>query len=47
MALSAVTAPRLGAHAMSNAMDRAGIDKATVEEAFMGHVVPAGVGQVS
>lgn len=44
-ALSGVTAPRLGAHAITNAIDRAGVDKATVQEAFMGHVVAAGVGQ--
>lgn len=44
-ALSGVTAPRLGAHAISTALERSGIDKATVEEAYMGHVVPAGVGQ--
>lgn len=40
-----VTAPRLGAHAISSALDRSGIDKNTVEEAFMGHVVSSGVGQ--
>jgi acetyl-CoA C-acetyltransferase len=40
-----VTAPRLGAHAISNAIERSGIDSSSVQEAFMGHVVPAGVGQ--
>mmetsp|Transcript_29754 Transcript_29754/g.55143 ORF Transcript_29754/g.55143 Transcript_29754/m.55143 type:complete len:415 (-) Transcript_29754:565-1809(-) len=44
-ALSGVAAPRLGAHCITSALERSGVDKDTVEEAFLGHVVPAGVGQ--
>jgi acetyl-CoA C-acetyltransferase len=39
------TAPQLGALAIREAVRRAGIDPATVEECLMGNVVSAGVGQ--
>jgi acetyl-CoA C-acetyltransferase len=44
-ALSTTPAPRLGAVAIREAIRRAGIDPALVDEAFMGCVVPSGVGQ--
>ena len=44
-ALSSLTAPQLGAHAISNAVQRSGIDKKHFEEVFMGNVVSAGIGQ--
>lgn len=43
--LASVTAPRLGAAVISAAVNRAGIDKNLIEEAFMGNVVSAGIGQ--
>ena len=43
--LSAVPAPRLGAVAIREAIRRAGIDPAGVDEAIMGCVVPSGMGQ--
>jgi acetyl-CoA C-acetyltransferase len=44
-ALSGMTAPQLGAHAISHAIERAGVDKKIIQEAFMGNVVSANVGQ--
>ena len=43
--LASLTAPRLGAHAISAAVERSGVDKKDIEEAFMGNVVSSGVGQ--
>jgi acetyl-CoA C-acetyltransferase len=45
--LASLTAPRLGAHAIRAAISRAGLDnnKQVIEEAFLGNVVSAGVGQ--
>jgi len=43
--LSATPAPKLGAIAIKEAVARAGIDPATVDETIMGCVVPAGQGQ--
>lgn len=43
--LSSVTAPQLGATAIKEAMNRAGIKPEQVEEVFMGNVVSAGIGQ--
>ncbi len=43
--LKDLTAPQLGAVAIREAVRRAGIDPATVEECLMGNVVSAGVGQ--
>jgi acetyl-CoA C-acetyltransferase len=43
--LSALTAPQLGAVAISEAVIRAGIQKSDVDEVIMGCVLPAGVGQ--
>ena len=40
-----VAAPRLGAAAVGAAIERAGVSPKTVDEAFMGCVLPAGVGQ--
>ncbi|HSH78898.1 MAG TPA: acetyl-CoA C-acyltransferase, partial [Herpetosiphonaceae bacterium] len=44
-ALAAIPAPELGAHAIRAALQRAGIDAATVDEAIMGNVISAGLGQ--
>ncbi len=44
-ALSAVSAPQLGAIAVEAAVKRAGIEAADVEEVIMGNVVSAGLGQ--
>ena len=44
-ALSNIPAPQLGAVAIRAAVERAGIDPATVDETFMGCVVPNGQGQ--
>ena len=44
-ALKALTAPQLGALAIRDAVRRAGIDPASVEECLMGNVVSAGLGQ--
>ncbi|MCK6529586.1 acetyl-CoA C-acetyltransferase [Myxococcota bacterium] len=43
--LSSVPGPRLGAVAIQAAVERAGIAPSDVEEAIMGTVLPAGVGQ--
>ena len=43
--LSKIPAPELGAVAIRAAVARAGIDPSSVQEVFMGCVVPAGVGQ--
>ncbi|MGH9347747.1 MAG: acetyl-CoA C-acetyltransferase [Vicinamibacterales bacterium] len=43
--LKAFTAPQLGALVVREAVCRAGIDPATVEECIMGNVVSAGLGQ--
>lgn len=44
-ALSGISAPKLGAIAVEEAVKRAGIDPAEVEEVIMGNVVSAGLGQ--
>jgi len=44
-ALKSLTAPQLGALAIAEAVKRAGIDPATVDECIMGNVVSAGLGQ--
>ena len=44
-ALSSLTAPQLGAHVISSALERSGMDTGLVEEAFMGNVVSANIGQ--
>jgi acetyl-CoA C-acetyltransferase len=43
--LSSLTAPELGSIAIREAISRSGLDANLVEEAIMGHVVQAGVGQ--
>jgi acetyl-CoA C-acetyltransferase len=43
--LSSLTAPELGSIAVREAISRSGIDSNLVEEAILGHVVQAGVGQ--
>lgn len=43
--LAALTAPQLGAVAIREAVRRAGIDAATVDEVIMGHVLQGGAGQ--
>ena len=43
--LSTLTAPRLGAIVVEESVKRAGIEKTQVEEAYLGNVVSAGVGQ--
>jgi acetyl-CoA C-acetyltransferase len=43
--LSAVAAPQLGAVAIAAALERAGLPVASVDEVFMGCVLPAGLGQ--
>ena len=43
--LSSLTAPELGGIAVREAISRSGIDSKLVEEAILGHVVQAGVGQ--
>lgn len=43
--LSSVSAPKLGAHAIEGALQKANIEKAKVDEVFMGNVLTAGVGQ--
>jgi acetyl-CoA C-acetyltransferase len=43
--LKALQAPQLGAIAVREAVARAGVDPATVEECIMGNVLSAGVGQ--
>ena len=44
-ALKGFTAPELGAIAIKEAVKRAGVDPAQVDEVIMGCVVQAGVGQ--
>ena len=44
-ALANIPAPDLGAMAIRAAVERAGIDPASIDEVFMGSVVPAGLGQ--
>src|SRR6186997_1022017 len=44
-ALKGFTAPQLGALAVAEAVRRAGIDAASVDECIMGNVVSAGLGQ--
>ncbi len=44
-AFSGVTAPQLGARAIAGALARAGIAGEAVDEALMGNVLPAGLGQ--
>lgn len=44
-ALSGVSATKLGAVAIKGAMEKAGIDAASVEEVYMGNVLSAGLGQ--
>jgi acetyl-CoA C-acetyltransferase len=44
-ALSEVPAPKLGAIAVKEAVRRAGVDPASVDEVIMGNVVSAGLGQ--
>lgn len=44
-ALSPLSAPRLAAHTITAALERSGVNKDKIEEAYLGHVVPAGVGQ--
>lgn len=43
--LSQVPAPKLGAVAIEGAVQKSGIDKAKIDEVFMGNVVTSGVGQ--
>ena len=43
--LSSIPAPRLGAVVIKEAVRRAGIDPATIDEVLMGNVVSAGIGQ--
>jgi acetyl-CoA C-acetyltransferase len=43
--LSSFTAPRLGAIVVKEALSRAGVDPATVDEVIMGCVLTAGIGQ--
>jgi len=43
--LSSFTAPKLGSHAIKHALDRSKINTSLIEEAFMGNVVSANIGQ--
>jgi acetyl-CoA C-acetyltransferase len=43
--LREVSAPKLGARALSGAIERAGISPADLEQVYMGCVLPAGLGQ--
>ena len=43
--LAQISAPDLGAVAIAAAIERAGIDPASIDEVLMGSVVPAGLGQ--
>jgi acetyl-CoA C-acetyltransferase len=43
--LASLTAPRLGAHAISSAVEKSGIGKKHFEEVYMGNVVSSGIGQ--
>ena len=44
-ALASVSAPQLGATAITGALDRAGVQKDQVDEVILGNVVTAGEGQ--
>ncbi len=44
-ALSSLTAPKLGAHAIKAALERAGVKPEQVSEVIMGNVLTAGIGQ--
>ena len=44
-ALSGASATQLGAAAVKAAVERAGIDSASIEKIYMGCVLPAGLGQ--
>ena len=43
--LASIPGPRLGALAIQEALKRANVDKADVQEVYMGSVLPAGMGQ--
>lgn len=43
--LSSMPAPRLGALAIEEALKRGGVDKESVQEVYMGNVLPAAMGQ--
>src|SRR5690606_41350869 len=43
--LSSIPAPQLGGIAIKGALEKINLDPALVDEAVMGHVVPAGAGQ--
>ena len=43
--LSPLTAPQLGAAAITGALGKAGLDKSAVEQCWMGNVLSAGLGQ--
>ncbi len=43
--LSSVTAPRLGALCVEEALKRANVEKSAVSQVYMGCVLPAGMGQ--
>jgi acetyl-CoA C-acetyltransferase len=44
-ALASLTAPQMGAHCIKSALERSGMESKHVQEAFMGNVVSAGIGQ--
>ena len=44
-ALSSLSAPKLGAIAIKEAVKRAGIDASAIQEVFMGNVLSANLGQ--
>src|SRR5258706_15466933 len=43
--LAALTAPQLGAVAVAAVIERSGIDARLIDEAYIGNVPPAGLGQ--
>ena len=43
--LSSLPAPRLGALAIDEALKRGGVEKESVQEVYMGNVLPAAMGQ--
>jgi len=43
--LAALTAPQLGAAAITGALSKAGVDKKAIEQCWMGNVISAGLGQ--
>ena len=45
--LSSFSAPQLGAVVIREALKRAGVDPAAVDEVIMGHVLQGGAGQAS